>query len=281
MIRRALALWLLVLALPAAAQTRLPVVDHVVLPAEAVDGWRPAELSGLAWHAATGELMAVSDRGRWLRWRLELAPGRIVRLLAVAAGRLGTARVNAEAVVHTPGLDGAGAWLVADEAAHQLVRLDAAGRPVGTRPLPPGLASTPTGRRGVEALAWHPRHGLIAALQRPDDRHHHLHGDDGLLCRVPVSPGGRATLKDMHLQDDRTLLLLEKLDTGVTHRTLLRRVDLAHCDAAPATWLLDPDGPQAALNFEGLTCVDARRCLLVSDDAGRPGQAVLVLVEWP
>lgn len=281
MIRLALALGLLAPALPAAAPPTLPVADHIVLPAEPVDGWRPAELSGLAWHAARRELMAVSDRGRWLRWRLELAPGRIVRLLAVATGRLGAARVNAEAVVHAPGLDGTGAWLVADETAHQIVRLDAAGRPVGTRPLPPALSAAPPGRRGVEALAWHPRHGLIAALQRPEAGHHHLHGDDGLHCRVPTSPGGRATLKDMHSLDEQHLLLLEKLATGSTHHTLLRRVDLARCEAAPATWVLDTTALPQGLNFEGLTCVDARRCLLVSDDAGRPGQAVMVLLEWP
>lgn len=277
------ALGLALAALVAAAPVLpgIPVAHHRPVPAAPVDGWRPAELSGLAWHGAAGELMAVSDRGRWLRWRLKLAPGRIAALEPVAAGRLGPARVNAEAVTLGAGPDGGRLWLVADEATHQVLRLDADARPLGVRALPPGLGRSARANRGVEALAWHPRHGLIAALQRPEAGHHHLHGDDGLVCRVPVVSGGRSTLKDMHRLDERELMLLEKQDTAQGHRTLLRRVDLARCGERPATWVLDSSGLPPGLNFEGLACVDHRRCLLVSDDAGQAGQGVLALVEWP
>lgn len=249
----------------------LPVADHLVLPAGS------AELSGLAWRAEDRSLMAVSDRGHWRRWRLSLAPGRIAGLEAMASGRIGPGRVNAEAVVAAPG----GGWLVADEAAHRVRRLDAQDRPAGERPLPPGLAGQAPGRHGVEALAWHGRHGLVAALQRPVAGHHVLHADDGWSCRVPVAAGGRSTLKDMLALDDRDLLLLEKQDLASGHRTLLRRVDLDRCGAPPATWVLATEGLPAGLNFEGLACVDTRRCLLVSDDGAGAGPTVLVLVEWP
>lgn len=260
----------LLLALGCGTAFAQPVALHNDTP------WPARELSGLAWDGARGELMSVSDRGHWLRWRLDTGPDGHWRATAVAGGPLGPPRVNAEAVTWQAGPPAARGWLVADENRHRVLRLDPDGRPRDTRALPAGLP--PRGRgHGVEALAWHPRHGLIAALQQPRAGWHELHADDGWSCRVPATPGGRSALKDMQLLDTTRLLLLERLQDAGTLRTLLRPVDLADCGK-----VLPPVAvPGGGLNHEGLACPDARHCLVVSDDGAGAGGTHLLRVALP
>jgi Esterase-like activity of phytase len=272
------------LAVSAHAARVLPI------PAAPIDGRPVTELSGLAWDAESGELMAVSDRGHWLRWRIELTPDRRLRLVPRAAGAIASRRVNAEAVTAIPGRGPQAGWWVVDENRHRIVELARDGTPRGERAMPGGLPVRPRGvlggarSHGVEAVAWHPRHGLIAALQKPQDGAFELHADDGLLCRVPVTPGSKQALKDMHRIDERRLLLLERLESRGRRRVLLRTLDPSEpeeCAAPVAELELDLSGLPAEVNLEGLTCIDNRHCLVVNDDDGRPGGSWLLLVELP
>jgi hypothetical protein len=266
------------------------VLDVVELPA----AWRAHELSGLAWVPAPAALLAVSDRG--LLWRLpvqlEAGPdGERLRLGTMTpAVALAAPPPNAEGLAWRepgPGLP-QGALIVADERGHRALIVDTQGRHRGDLPLP-GPADMAARLRGanagIEALAWHPAHGLIAAPQRPlrgaDPQVHRMHATDGRHWDLRAA-GGRSALKAIERVTPDTLLVLERIGGGRAQAAVLRALPLAGCGGMPC----DPPALpladarlRAGDNLEGLACPREDRCLIVSDDGGAPtGRTVLVLV---
>lgn len=286
------ALACLLMASPSRAW-RVEVLDLVVLPAV----WQAHELSDLAWRPDDRALMAVSDRGQL--WRLPVTwhgePGHERLRLGPASAPMplradiGGVRPNAEALAWRPPRADApdGAWLVADERGHRVLVFDVLGRWLGSRAVPgPGDARSRLRHRnaGIEALAWLPAHGVVAATQRPldddDAAPHRLQADDGRWWALPAA-GRRSSVKAMTAWDDSTLLVLERVQQGQAWQAQLRPVSLERCGAGQAcdapvlplvhTALADRD------NVEGVACVGAGLCLLVSDDGGQ-GRTVLLLV---
>lgn len=275
---------------PAAQPAR--VVDVAQLPS----AWGLREISGLAWAPDGQTLYAVSDRGRL--WRLAVAiertgDGERLRLdgppqrITLAAGL----RPNAEALAwRAPHAAApAGGLLIADEQAHQALLIDLQGRHLATLALP-GTPPTDAkgGDYGVEAMGWHPVHGMMAALQRPprgaDRQVHLLHSGDGRTWGFEAA-AARTSLKALEVAADG-VWVLEKIDQGKTHRTLLRRLSAQAC--APqqlcesARLELKDPRLRAEDNFEGLACRPDGWCLLGSDDGGSAdGRTLLMLVHLP
>lgn len=271
----------------------IDVMDAVEVPRE----WSTRELSGLAWAAPHQQLFAVSDRGRL--WRLpvtwagprgqeRLQLDRAV-LVATLQGDKAAPRVNAEAITWQPASPAAtwGRLLVADESAHRVLVLDAAGAVQGALPVPgpSDQADRLRGRNaGVEALAWHPTHGLLAATQRPlagsSAAVHQLHAEDGSTWSLQAA-GGRADVKAIEVLDAQTLLVLERVKEGDGWKALLRPIDLTTCLATavcnPPVLAVTHPALLGRDNFEGLACVTDDLCLLVSDD-GQQGRTMLVLL---
>lgn len=248
--------------------------DALVLPVELGTDeptLRLRETSGLAWDTTRQRWWSVSDRGLLVQWVVSFDGGRLAAR-AAWAGRI-EGRPNAESVdvlpPATPGTEPALAVL--DEEGARWLRIDARGAPLGTTALPAHERADYT--RGVEALAWHPRHGVIVVPQRPargeTARAHLLVAADGRAWTLPPA-GDRASIKAAHVDAQGRLLLLEKIASApLPGRWWLREVDLARCTAIAC------DAPPVALpvgsladddNLEGLACRDDGHCLLVSDD---------------
>lgn len=249
------------------------------------------ELSGLDWDATRQRLVAVSDRG----WVIELtldARAQTLASLELAASVEVRApakpRVNGESVVARR--DG---WWVADEARRRVLNVSREGSVRDERALPGGLGgdagASKTSGSDVEAVVVHPRHGLLAAVQRPrasDPPGTHLvHAEDGRTWPLAASAGGRSTIKAADLRGER-LRLLEKIDPdekGVPYWFVVREIDLSAQTPAPGrAWTID-DPRLAGHNLEGLACLDDARCVLVSDSSGsKAGDVTLfVLVRLP
>jgi hypothetical protein len=266
---------------PDAAPRVLRALGHVQLDHE-----QAREVSGLHWQR-DGRLLLVTDRG----WLLTAAPrlegGRLVAATAGSAVRIGSGKkVNAESVTAVGDV-----IVVVDEAEAAAIDIDAQGRELRRRTLAdaqgPAAARSSGGDRGVEAIAHHPVHGLLWALQRPrrgdpTDRHT-VHADDGRRFTFTAAAPEGASVKALHLHDDGTLVVLEKLRLADRDpRFLLRRVDLPACaratPCAAEAWTLEAPEP-GGLNFEGLACDDGH-CLL-ADDAGPQQRSQLVLYARP
>lgn len=290
-----------------ASEVRTPLraqVEHVVaLPATAIDGQRPAELSALAWDADAGDLLAASDRGVLFRWRVDDRGGSL-RLQPVAAhtirdtaGR--SAALNAEALAwrraggSSASGDDHGTLWVAGETATQAWTLDTQGRQTGSADWPAALVADAARERsthGIEALDWDPQHGLLAALQRalpgpaaPDGQAqawHAVHAASGRSWRfAPAGPGSQLKAIE-RLQRGGTvgLLVLERL-RGM--QPVLRWLALDGCGGTtpctpePVPLLgLPADGRH---NVEGLACRDDGVCWLVSD--ATPGKTATLLLQ--
>ncbi len=278
----------------AAAPWRAVVLATIQVLPPPEKGRKRLELSGLGWNPRTGELLAVSDRGQAGVVDLDLAQP----LPARAGWRSwqglppGLPR-NAEALAWRPTAEG-GEWLLATEPSPGAFRV-AAGAPLGSpaaAPLswPPGLAAhlARGGRHGVEALAWHPLHGLLAAAQRPDGPaldgappQHAVHAESGSWRFA--AHGDQSHLKAIEVLPDGTLLLLERTrqEGSADFQTHLRWIDLRTCGgpavcAAPAVAFSLPLRA-GAINDEGLACTPALRCWIVNDDgaAAVPGTRLL------
>ncbi len=274
------------------AALRAEVLDARALPTGPLDSAQALrELSGLDWDVARQRLVAVSDRGWLVEFTLDPRAQSLASLEPVLSMEVrvkAKPRANGESVVARP--DG---WWVADEGRWRVLDVARDGTVRSQMPLPGALGgdarAAPSAGAGVEALAVHARHGLIAVLQRPrptDPQGTHLvQAEDGRHWTVAMSPGGRSTIKAADLRGDR-LRLLEKIDPdvkGVPHLYVVHEIDLAADRSAPVRAWAIADARLAGHNLEGLACVDDRHCVLVSDSGSSKRQdvALFVLLRLP
>ncbi|MCC7042151.1 MAG: esterase-like activity of phytase family protein [Burkholderiales bacterium] len=277
---------------------------HRVLAATAqVDGVRIAELSGLGWDRDEQLLYAISDLGYVFHFRVRVEGDRIVAVDPVHAAPLVDAK--ATATRSGKGFNAEGLALVnAANGTHGdtelIVSLEGGGRPDIVRASPTGAlvgrlaVPGPAGDasryrkkgRGLEAVALHPRYGLMTAPEsplrgEPQDRHT-LYADGEQWSFPRHAPDSR--LKGFDVLPDGNLVVLERTrgtDDALT--ATLRRVDLASCvqpsGCATRTLAVLPAGPD---NYEGMTFLDPRHVLLVSDNGGAPALGTsFVLVTLP
>jgi hypothetical protein len=275
----------------------LQELGRIEIPPADVRGIRIDELSALAWDADAQLLYAVSDKGNVFHFRLTLDGDaiRAVEPLFAAALRDPNnpdARFNAEGLALQNAANGTArdALLVValeDKAGPRIVRFAPSGELRDALPVPPpahDIASYARKGRGLEAVAFHPRHGLVTAPESPlrtqPDGRHAVYAQSRHWSFQRHAPDSR--LKALEVEDDGSLLVLERTGTGKQLTASLRRV--ADCEAAaPCSaqelLVLAP----GANNFEGMTRLDERRVLLVSDHGGKkdPQTTTLVLVSSP
>lgn len=268
----------------------LVLQDRIELPAQAVDGALPSELSGLAWDADEQLLYAVSDRGWVFHFELKTDAGRLGPLRLVRAARLGAVAEagtplrgrNAEALAllnANNGRSGDTELLVALEDGPAVRRYHPTGEALADESLPPPLADSRAYRSGnsrLEAVAVHPRHGIVLAPQRPlkgepPDRHT-LYAADGTRWSFAAHLG-TGQIKAIEVAADGKLVILERHGTRRGRHVVLRELDPARCDAdgrcevrvlGGTAELSDGD------NFEGLARLADGSYLIVSDDGGDP-----------
>lgn len=285
---RQLACWLLLgltaTAWPARAappgSLRVHALDARVLELPGDGRRNRLELSDLAWDAGSGEVWAVSDRGWLHRWQVEIEQGRLVAVLPQSKVRL-EGRPNLEALALRR-LPGQAPLLAIDEQAHQWLEVERDGRIAARHALPAALAGA--GRQGVEAMAWHPQHGLLLVAQRQADGEHQVRPLSGAAWRLPAPAG--AEIRAMSWLGEHRLLLLERLKQPGSRQVRLRLLDLRHCQPGQLCQsedaLLQAPALRADDKLEGLSCVD-QLCLVVSDDGDATAtRSLLLLLEvWP
>ena len=250
-----------------------------------------SELSGLAWHEAGQALYAVSDRGMLAHFRVERDGGGRVQAIELAEvlpirlpdGSPLPRELDPEGLaLRVPAGGVVPELLVVTEKTPRVLRLSLAGVVLGEEALPEALrpVSAYQGGKGLEAIAWHPGHGLMVAPELPlsvaPQGWHRTYGG-GTALAWPMSVDG-ARLKDMAWGDDGRLWFIERITKGKGRGqdSVLRTLDPRTCGpAGPSCQAYDvlvlpnPDGRE---NFEGLTSVGARQWLAVADNGGKAGR---------
>ena len=270
--------WMALAALPAvgaaAGELRVQALDLLILPSRMDGGQALREVSGLAWDAPSSHLLAVSDRGWLMRWRLDMERGRLRGVRQEGQWRLAFPdRVDAESVdVAVKGSKRS--VLVLDEKRQRVVEIDDKGALIGTAALPTSPKGGEPGTRAdedrFEAIAFHSDHGLLAIRQRPTAGLHRIHAQDGRQWAFRALDDARSSIRGMHLVDAERLLVLERTSIDGQRNAYLREIDLSRCAAAqlcnPAGAPIRHPALRTDENFEGLACIDASLCLVASDD---------------
>jgi len=267
------------------------------LPRAMPDGVSLRGLSDLAWSESEQVLYAVSDFGWLFRMQPVFTNGQLtdVRLLdshplTDATGRpLRGKWRDSEGLTFAPGPDGNPALFVSFERAPRITRIDTQGRWQADAPLPAPFAdpaSYANSNAALEALAWHPRRGLLSGPELPPPGampagHTPLFSLDGRRHPYLLHTGPRCALVAMSVWEGGEILALERCYDGGRLEIALRRFTLPETDGFTLRpdnlalfrlqdgWLLD--------NFEGMTRIGARGLLLVSDDNDSSRQRTLLL----
>jgi Esterase-like activity of phytase len=277
------------------------VIAALELPRVEVNGLRTSELSALAWSPASKTLFAASDKGRLFAYALRWEGGRVVAAQPMAGTALLApdvkTRLNAEGLVFAAAGGGQAARLIVAPELGASAWAYAASSPALMPPTPPTPTPLPWpkaiaqavsdagAKHGVEAVEWHPLHGLMAALQRPtaaEPGHHVVHAADGTRWAFATA-AARADVKAIERIGESRLLILERVRGGASgqRQFVLREIDLRDCTGAacnPPVIALSGAALDGRDNFEGLACVDETTCLLVSDD-GSDGAGPTRLVQ--
>lgn len=273
--------------------------SSVSLPSDAVvDGIRVSELSGLAWDAGTQTLYAVADSGSLFRFRLRIEDGALRAVEPLGAVPLqrpeqgGKPRpLDAEGLALRR-VGPATELLVATEGRPAVWRVAPTGTLLGEMALPPALTDPARyGKRNtmLEAVAVHPRHGLLLSPEEP------LQGEDPALghrirandreWQIEALDPGRSRLKAMDITEAGNLLVLERSGGGKRLSNAVRLADLSRCGGpapCPLRTLARFDTGTGAENFEGMTTLGPGLALLVSDNSGgkKARDTVFMLLQW-
>ncbi|MGE3773463.1 MAG: esterase-like activity of phytase family protein [Gammaproteobacteria bacterium] len=263
----------------------------------------PREISGLAFSADDRILYAVTDAG----WLLHLVPrivdGLLVGVSLAAQHRLVDARgralprgaTDAEGLAALAGDDGRPGntrLVVSFEGRPVIAEHAVDGRRLRVHALRPPLDDIDRhdGRNhGLEALATHPTHGYLVALEKPlrgsAQRGVTLYAEDGARWIYPVDDSSTQSLTGLDTLPDGSLLAVERRYAGPFLPlvcTLSRlRLDGARLDVTTLARYSSANGWPVD-NFEAIARHDDRHFFVASDDNESPLQrALLIYFELP
>jgi hypothetical protein len=270
------------------------ILDQAWLTYDRIEQVPFSEISDLAWLPKKRTLMLLSDKGRLYRFTAEFN-ATSMHLQPIAAYRLRTkkGRHLTHAQHDSEGLtvDGSGHLVVSFEGKARVAYLSLHGKIKRKLPLPDLLKGSHrySGKnKQLEAIAWHPRYGLLTAKERPPkgvapDRQS-LISLRGKVWHFRAESFPNDGVTAIEVMDDGNVLVLER---ALDRRNLLAVITLkkvyldtedkaGECQTeiigqlrSDRGWLVD--------NFEGLARVGSHRYVMVSDDGGNFFQKTLLI----
>jgi hypothetical protein len=260
----------------------LRILDQKELVFDRIGGRRFAEISDLAYWQKDHWLFMISDEGRLFRFRAlfgekirELSPMDAATLRKPGGKKLKKWRRDSEGLA----IDGKGRLYVSFEEKPRIARIGYDGRIVRYLRLPPPVARMGKFRsknKGLEALAWHPKYGLVTAAEYPVKASRKgvqtLYTLSGKRWSFRRDTAPKSAITALEVLDNGNFLVLERSFTGLLDPMVitLREVQIDRCRQGfcPARVLarLDSGKGWAVDNFEGLAKVGPNRFVMVSDD---------------
>ena len=272
------------------------LLGAVRIRAVQIQGHTLGSLSGLAWDEDEQVLYAVSDKGLLFHLKPGFDNGLLSSARVLAAYPLTDNKkqpltypwADAEGLAVRKarnGKKGDSELLVSYEVRPRVRVYRSDGTRLGGELLPDRLENIRNyyGRNSaLEALALHPKHGILTAPQRPlrGDRAIRIYAQSGRSWTYTMTDRPGNSLVAMEVLPDGSLLLLERAFVAITKPLVinLRWAELRGKSttvrtvatlSSAAGWRLD--------NFEGLAHHRAQRFFMVSDDNGSFWQNTLLV----
>lgn len=264
----------------------MKILDQKSLSFDRIQGVKFAELSDVTYDAKTQTLYLLSDKGLLFSFNAHfskkidmLIPMRATKLKNKKGKRLKKWKRDSEGMT----LDDKGKLLISFEGKAKIgwFHKNSAnyGKLIRKYTLPKELKNTKNYRsknKSLEALAWHPKYGLLTATEWPLKKYHKkrqtIYALSGKKWHFKAEPEGKSGLAAMEVMDDGNVLVLERSYTGLLNPFVvtLKKVYINTCSKDMCEtkmiakmsnhkgWELD--------NFEGLAHVGKNRYVMVSDD---------------
>ncbi len=244
-------------------------------------GYNFSEISALAYNSKTNILYMVSDKGSMFKFKanftkdnFSLTPLSATYFKRKNGKRLRSWKRDTEGIA----LDRAGHIFVSREGKPKITQFREDGRKIKNLKLPKALlkAKLRSRNKSLESLTFHPKYGLLTALELPpkkQDIHYQtiysLNGKEWHFFTENYKKNG---VTDIETTDDGNLLVLERSYSGYFGKFVvtLKKVYINNCKRkiCPSKVLLSIDSAKGWIveNFEGLVRVGKNRYLMVSDD---------------
>ena len=270
------------------------ILDQKELLFPEVGGKHFSEISDLAYWKKRRWLFLISDEGKLFRFRArfgerirELVPMDANKLRKKSGKKLKKWRRDSEGL----SLDGKGRLYVSFEEKPRIARITYDGRIVRYLHLPAAIDSMKKFRsknKGLEALAWHPKYGLLTAAEYPVRGKPRgiqtIYSLSGRQWSYRSGREAKSALTAMEVLSNGNILVLERSYSGIFEPMVitLREVRIGRCQRGglcPTRLLarLDSSEGWAVDNFEGLARVGRDRFVMVSDDNDNFYQKTLLI----
>ena len=264
----------------------IKILDQKQLVFQTINGVKFSEISDLAYHKETGKLYMVSDEGKLFVFAVKLTD-KIELLEALDARKLRKKngkkfkswRHDSEGMT----IDSKGRLLISFEGKAKIgwfhKNSSKFGQMIKKYKIPPSLNNPKnyrTKNKSLEALAWHPKYGILTAAEWPlkkyDKKKQTIYAMNGKKWHFKAEPEKRSAVSAIEVMSDGNLLVLERsyVDMFSPFIVTLKKIYLNKCKKG---WcknevlakMSSHDG-WGVDNFEGLVRVGENRYLMISDD---------------
>ena len=277
--------------------SKIKFLDQKQLMYNHIDGVKFSELSDLAYDAPTQELFMISDEGKLFSFHAvfrdkieKLEPLYAVKLRKKHGKKFKKWRKDSEGMT----FDGKGHLLISFEGKAKIAwfhkNSEKKGQLIRTYKLPKKLKKSDNYRsrnKSLEALAWHPKYGIVTAVEWPlkkyDKKKQTIYALSGKKWHFRAEPEARSAISAIEVMDDGNFLVLERsfvsyLDPFVV---TLKKVYADQCKKGLCRTevLLKMNSHQSwgVDNFEGLARVGKNRYVMISDDNDNFFQKTLLI----
>ena len=266
---------------------KIKILDQKELNYSTIGGLGFSEISDLAYDSIAKKLYMLSDEGKLFVFKARFGDV-MVQLEPVGAAtiRKKGGKPFRKWARDTEGMtiDGHGRLLISFEGKAKIGWFHKDSEKMGERirkyTLPKVLRDTKHYRsknKSLEALAWHPKYGVLTVaewpLKRDSKKRQTVYALNGRRWHFQAEPEARSAVSALEVTDDGNLLVLERSFTGLFEPFVitLKKVYLKGCSRngmcrtevlakmnSHRGWQID--------NFEGLARVGKHRYVMVSDD---------------
>ena len=275
----------------------IKILDQKQLVFQNINAVKFSEISDLAYYPKNQKLFMVSDEGNLFIFKAKfsnkiefLKPKDAVKLRNKNAKKFKKWRKDSEGLA----LDGKGKLLISFEGRAKIgwFHKNSAkyGQMIKKYSLPKELQNPKNYRsrnKSLEALAWHPKYGVLTTAEWPLKRYHikrqTVYALNGKKWHFKAEPEARSAVTAIEVMDDGNLLVLERSFTGMLNPFVitLKKVYLNQCRGGnckvKVLAKMDSHKGWGVDNFEGLARVGKNRYVMISDDNDNFFQKTLLI----